>query len=591
MFENIHIEFWYSRGGKENKISFVGCYSNEDFKAVLEINKNHNVQELKLSIVPEVELVIEKLSIKLIYPFKESHRIYVNGYQSWTDSREFSIEEKIKPISKLARPIMKKYQFEKYGDYSFKKYSGKKGEFHGYTYSYIREGEKLDLIGSLSERTGFTIIEQYTKENKILINKECKGLSISEAYMAFDLFYAHGSEEEVFDSYFEAMGISKPNCEPCTGWTSWYNYYENINQSIILENLRNFRDFKKNIDIFQIDDGYQTAVGDWLSVDTVKFPNGMKYICDNIKKDGYKAGIWLAPFVCETNSKIFHEKKQWILKDEKGEYVLAGSNWSKFYALDIYNIEVRDYIKKVFSVILNDWGYDMVKLDFLYAVCLLPRKEKTRGQIMTEAMEFLRECVGEKIILGCGVPLGPAFGLVDYCRIGCDVGLDWDDNFYMRKLHRERVSTFNSIRNAIGRRHLNGRAFLNDPDVFLLRDDNITLNEDQRETLAIVNNLFGSLLFTSDNLKNYKNKQFSVFDKAMQLKDRIIESVECCENGIVEVVYKEEENRFLALINLNNSTSRYSNDLLNQTQELLPYSSKIFNIENNELENCITQGF
>lgn len=44
MFENIQIEFLYSRGGKENKISFVDCYSNEDFKAILEVNKNHNVK-------------------------------------------------------------------------------------------------------------------------------------------------------------------------------------------------------------------------------------------------------------------------------------------------------------------------------------------------------------------------------------------------------------------------------------------------------------------------------------------------------------------------------------------------------------------
>lgn len=580
MFKNIEIEFWYSKEGRENKISFVDSYLNEDFKASIKISEKESVQELKLSIVPKSELIIEKLSIKLPYKFSKNNRIFVNGYQSWTDSREFFVEEKIRSISKLAKPVMNKYQFEKYGDYFFKKYSGKKGEFHGYTYSYIRRGKKIDLIGSISERAGFTIIEQYTRENKILINKECKGLSISKEYIPFELFYAKGSEREVFDGYFEAMEINKPDCRPCTGWTSWYNYYQNINEDIILENLKNFQDFNRKIDIFQIDDGYQTAVGDWLSIDASKFPRGMKYICESIKKDGYKAGIWLAPFVCETNSMIFKEKKEWILKDEKGQFVLGGSNWSRFYALDIYNPEVRDYIKNVFSVILNDWGYDMVKLDFLYAVCLIPRKEKTRGQIMTEAMEFLRECVGEKIILGCGVPLGPAFGLVDYCRIGCDVGLDWDNKFYMRKLHRERESTFNAIRNAIGRRHLNGRAFINDPDVFLLRDDNITLSEIQRETLTIVNNLFGSLLFTSDNLKNYKDKQFLIFDKAMDLKERTIENVESFRNGIVETVYIEEGKKFVALINLSSSTLRHSSPLLKKTKELLPYSSKIFKIEN-----------
>ncbi|WP_298842443.1 hypothetical protein [Clostridium sp.] len=72
----------------------------------------------------------------------------------------------MKSISKLAKPIIKKYQLEKYGDYTFKRYSGKKGEFHGYTYSYVREDEKLDLFGLLSERSGFTIFKSTQEKIK-----------------------------------------------------------------------------------------------------------------------------------------------------------------------------------------------------------------------------------------------------------------------------------------------------------------------------------------------------------------------------------------------------------------------------------------
>nr|BAV13128.1 alpha-galactosidase [Clostridium cellulovorans] len=575
MFGNIEIQFSYIREATSKKVSFSNQYSNEDFEAICKIDKNKNIENFTLVINPKAQLVIDELIIRMPYKFKESHRIFMNGYQSWTDSKEFFIDDKIRTISSLAKPVIKKYQFHKYGDYTFKKYSRKKGELHGYTYTYIREGENLDLLGSLSEKSGFTIFEVNTKENKVIINKECKGLSINSAYIPFKLFYENGKEKEVFDSYFQAMNIPKPRFKPATGWTSWYNYYQDINQEVILENLNNFKAFNKEIEFFQIDDGYQTAVGDWLSIDAKKFPKGMKYIAETIKKNGHKAGIWLAPFVCEKNSEIFKSKQHWLLRDEKGEAVLAGSNWSSFYALDIYNSEVREYLQRVFSVMLDQWGYDMVKLDFLYAVCLVPRKDKTRGQIMTEAMEFLREIVGDKIILGCGVPLGPAFGLVDYCRIGCDVSLDWDDKFYMRKLHRERVSTLNSIGNAIGRRHLDGRAFLNDPDVFLLREENIYLNETQKETLAMVNNIFGSLLFTSDNLKNYKARQFDVYDKAMDLKDIKIESVENYKNGIVEIIYIEEKNKYLLLINLKDSTVSYSSDLLKDKVQLSAYSSKV----------------
>ncbi|EYE89517.1 alpha-galactosidase [Fervidicella metallireducens AeB] len=558
MFYPIEINFSYYLDGELNSVVFKDNFSNKDFRAEFKIDKIGNNEKLVLSIEPYKEIMIENLFICKDFIFTSSDRIFVNGYQSWTDSREFFIDEKLNNISKLAKPLMKRYYFDKYGDYSFRKYSGKKGIFHGYTYSYIRNGKIIDLIGSLSERNGFTIIEENVKNNKILIKKDCNGLWIDKKYTPFEIVWLKGLENEVFDEYFNLMGISKPKLKPMTGWTSWYNYYQNINEDIIIDNLNNFKNLEKKINIFQIDDGYQTAVGDWLSVDKDKFPKGMKYIADAIKVKGYKAGIWLAPFVCETNSEIFKGKKDWILKDSSGEFVVGGSNWSKFYALDIYNQEVRDYIRRVFSVVLEEWGFDMVKLDFLYSVCLVPRRDKTRGQIMTEAMEFLRECAMDKLILGCGVPLGPAFGKVDYCRIGCDVGLDWDDKFYMRLLHRERISTLNAIRNSIGRHHLNGRAFLNDPDVFLLRNNNIKLTETEKETLATVNSVFGSLIFTSDNIRDYDIKKNRTFDDIINLKNRTIEKKEFYRNGLVEVVYTEDKNSYLMLINLSNSTVEYN---------------------------------
>ena len=134
---------------------------------------------------------------------------------------------------------------------------------------------------------------------------------------------------------------------------------------------------------------------------------------------------------------------------------------------------------------------------------------------MCEAMDFIRECVPEAKILGCGVPLMAAFGKVDFCRIGCDVGLDYDDKPHMRIIHRERVSTKNSMLNTLFRRQLNGRAFWNDPDVFLLRDENISLTWEQRETLARVNSLFGGVKFTSDDVSVYGAQQQAVLRQVL----------------------------------------------------------------------------
>lgn len=452
------------------------------------------------------ELTLE--SVSMTFPWscrggRKPEQIFMNGYQSWTDSHEHTILEKEPAISPLASGMVEKYYLDRYGDVNFTMKPKGTGQFHGFTYCYFRDGERYRFLGSLSERAGFTVFYYNGGAQQMTIEKDCSGLRISEEWNAFDLVELSGTEDQVFDLYFEKMQINKPAGSPMTGYTSWYNHYQNISEQIIMENLEHVHEMGQNFDVFQIDDGYQTYVGDWLDVNRDKFPDGLEPVVDRIHTYGMKAGLWLSPFVCEKNSRCYQEHRDWLVRDENGHPVCGGSNWSTFYALNTELPQVREYLKEVFHQVLDVWGFDLVKLDFLYGACMQPTPYKTRGQLMCEAMDFLRELVGDKLILGCGVPLGPAFGKVDYCRIGPDVGLDWDGSPKEKLLHRERVSTKNTIGNTIYRRQLNGRAFWNDPDVYLLRDDNIKLSAKQKALLAQVNGLFGGLLFTSDDVGNY----------------------------------------------------------------------------------------
>lgn len=300
------------------------------------------------------------------------------------------------------------------------------------------------------------------------------------------------------------MGVKCRENKRRTGYITWYNYYGNINEKVVLRDLNSISRLDTKIDCFQIDDGYQNAIGDWLDTDEKKFPNGMKSIADSIHKNGMLAGLWLAPFAGTKSSKLYKEHKDWFIQDKNGKPYKTGHNWGGFYSLDIYNPDVRAYLKKVFDVVLNDWGYDLVKLDFLYGACVLPMHNKSRGEIMCDAMDLLRACCGDKLILGCGVPLMPAFGKVDYCRIGSDISLDWKPR---KHAIREEVSTTHAVCNTIFRRHLNGRAWMNDPDVFLLRDKNVKTDFEQRKLLAKINSVFGNQLFISDNIDEYNHTQ------------------------------------------------------------------------------------
>ena len=141
---------------------------------------------------------------------------------------------------------------------------------------------------------------------------------------------------------------------------------------------------------------------------------------------------------------------------------------------------------------------------------------------MIRACKWLRELCGDNLILGCGVPVMPAFGLFEYCRISCDVSLDWDDRAYMRIIHRERVSTKNAVTNIITRRMLNGRAYMSDPDVFFLRKENIRLSDQQKEDLARLDALLGGVFMTSDDPGKYTDemiRQYQTYRKLTEATD------------------------------------------------------------------------
>lgn len=237
--------------------------------------------------------------------------------------------------------------------------------------------------------------------------------------------------------------------------------------------------------------------------------------------------------MCEKDSALFRQHPDWLLK-VNGAPWCCGCNWSSFYALDIDNPAVLDYLRRVFDRVLNDWGFDLVKLDFLYGAAPFGNARESRAARMYRAMELLRTWCGQKQILGCGVPVMPAFGLVDYCRVSCDVGLDWDDVWYMRLFHRERVSTKQAINNTLFRRQLNGRAYGSDPDVFFLREENCKLTAEQKCTLATVNALLGNVFLTSDMPSRYTEAQRAeyrrlrdIFEHAEQVKVKTEEGAVC----------------------------------------------------------------
>lgn len=523
---NYKLNFSY-KTGKEIKTTEI---SNDDVSFDLRQTENG----LTLSVIPKKEISDISFYLERGYEYPQDSRFFANGFQSWTDTKEFAKNELMADEGIVGKGLFGKSPFgmNLVGNYTFVEQSKECGVFHSNSFAYVRNEKNIDFFGSLNDRTGYTIIYADMNKNTLRFSKDVEGITISEPYELLDLYFDNGGYDEVFDRYFAKMNVKPLTDKKIKGYTSWYNYYQKINEKIILRDLDAISEKTDKVNTFQIDDGYQTAVGDWLSINKTKFPNGMKPIVEKIHAKGWQAGLWLAPFGAQKGSKLASEHSDWLVKGKNGKPIMVGANWGGFYAIDIDNTDARAYIKNVFDTVLNDWGFDLVKLDFLYATAVVPLHNKTRGQLAYESIDFLRECVGNKQILGCGVQQMPCFGKVEYMRIGADMGLGWKHKFFRNLTHREDVSTPNAIHNSVYRRCLNNRAFLCDPDVFLLRRSNIKFTFEQQKVLAKFIKLFGSVLFMSDNVDEYDDEQMAVFNDTLADDDMQIVAINETNNKL-----------------------------------------------------------
>lgn len=523
---NYKLNFSY-KTGKEIKTTEI---SNDDVSFDLRQTENG----LTLTVIPKKEISDISFYLERGYEYPQDSKFFANGFQSWTDTKEFAKNELMADEGIVGKGLFGKSPFgmNLVGNYTFVEQSKECGVFHSNSFAYVRNEKNIDFFGSLNDRTGYTIIYADMNKNTLRFSKDVEGITISEPYELLDLYFDNGGYDEVFDRYFAKMNVKPLTDKKIKGYTSWYNYYQKINEKIILRDLDAISEKTDKVNTFQIDDGYQTAVGDWLSINKTKFPNGMKPIVEKIHAKGWQAGLWLAPFGAQKGSKLASEHSDWLVKGKNGKPIMVGANWGGFYAIDIDNTDARAYIKNVFDTVLNDWGFDLVKLDFLYATAVVPLHNKTRGQLAYESIDFLRECVGNKQILGCGVQQMPCFGKVEYMRIGADMDLGWKHKFFRNLTHREDVSTPNAIHNSVYRRCLNNRAFLCDPDVFLLRRSNIKFTFEQQKVLAKFIKLFGSVLFMSDNVDEYDDEQMAVFNDTLADDDMQIVAINETNNKL-----------------------------------------------------------
>jgi alpha-galactosidase len=302
---------------------------------------------------------------------------------------------------------------------------------------------------------------------------------------AVDWFVACGEEAAIFADYVEQLGgvLGRVEKKPAPRiWCSWYSLYTAIDEPVLDKVLSQLQGLP--FDVFQVDDGWQISIGDWQAND--KFPSGMGALAEKIRASGRSAGLWLAPLIAARGSQLFRAHPDWFVKDEKGGLVSAGFNWSdQLYALDTTHPEALDWLRELMKQV-RAWGFDYLKLDFLYAGALpgVRHEPMPREAAYRKGLQAMREAMGQDAyFLTCGAPILPSLGLCDALRVGPDVAGEWE-------VRRDAVwlsnpttpGTRNAIRTTLHQLWLSPLAQI-DPDVAYFASRGNTLTDEQKRLL------------------------------------------------------------------------------------------------------------
>jgi alpha-galactosidase len=287
------------------------------------------------------------------------------------------------------------------------------------------------------------------------------------------------------------LGVEAPRPAP-TVWCSWYEYFTGVTEDDIHENLRAMDTLDLPVDVVQIDDGYQKALGDWLTL-SGRF-RSRAGIADAIRARGRRAGIWTAPFLVDPAGDLAAEHPDWLVEDAGGGFLHAGHNWGHdLCVLDTTHPEAAEYLASVFRTLVSE-GYDYFKVDFLYAGALDGVRHSGADALTAyrDGIRLIREAIGSQAyLLGCGAPVLPSIGLFDAMRVSPDTAPHRRPEADDYSQPGQDPAEFTGV----GRQWQHGRLWVNDPDCLMARPAVET-----RERWAAHVEATGGLVASSDRL-------------------------------------------------------------------------------------------
>ena len=323
--------------------------------------------------------------------------------------------------------------------------------------------------------------------------------------------------------------IDRKRCPKApTGWMSWNTYFDKATAEDNLSEARigqkylqpfgcefwHIESWQGNSDKLPVRNFYNMN----LEVSEKKFPKGMKKMADEIRRLGFRPGIWTAPF--GTGNKEFYDShKEWFIHDREGKPV---SCWNGLYTVDPTVPEALEHLQHIHDVASHEWGYEYFKVDGMsgrnqsYGAHFYERPE-IRAQLKDPScpdpfeicIKAFRQGMGDdRVYLACGGhSTGPDVLYTDAERIGADV------------VHPDQPVTWQGVydqgRCTLNRIYTNNIVTYTDPDTLLVHD--LTPEEARVSTTIIA--LPGQLTFFADKLAGLSGEQMKLLQQTLPVAD------------------------------------------------------------------------
>ena len=325
-----------------------------------------------------------------------------------------------------------------------------------------------------------------------------------------------------------------------TGWMSWNIYFDKAGSA---ENLAEARIGAKylqpfGLDIWSIESWQDNSL--WLPVSTFhhhenrcfakQFPEGMKHLADEIRKLGFKPGIWMSLYG-EGDDAFYAAHKDLYLHDRNGKPI---NNWAGKYMLDTTNPDAIKLMTRLARQAKDEWGYEFFKFD---GMANTPRKferpeiracakNPNDAKWFENSVRALREGIGDSLFLGCmGDFTGTEAQFLDASRLGSDVvgcyrGMgenynpDGSNSFaqmpvkWKNVLHQAEC-TFTQI-------FVNNLMFYTDPDTLMV---GYALETNEAQVMATIVGLPGQLMFAGDKLGCLRAERMKMIQQVLPVAD------------------------------------------------------------------------